>query len=87
VLWVELERDFPEAYRIYTRELGRLLKQASLELRGQLRKDVHPVLAMSLLIAAIRHAADTGLCKRLGLSRREAVRRAIDQWARGAVAR
>ncbi|MBW2314759.1 MAG: TetR/AcrR family transcriptional regulator [Deltaproteobacteria bacterium] len=87
VFWKEAHQQYPEAVAVWRATQRVLLATARERVLLDLREDLPPDLALSLLFAAIDHAADPRRCDRLGLSRQEAVTHAAEVWARGALRR
>lgn len=83
--WEQLVHDFPDASRVLAEQIGRSVAAARETFGPDLREGLAPELAFSLLKSVIRHALDPKRCDRLGLSRPEAVRQAVELWCRGAL--
>ena len=83
--WVQIGSDFPDARRVFSEQIRKSLAIAEAHIAREVHDDFHLPLAMSLLKSAIRHALDPKRCDRLGLSRHEAVRQAVELWCRGAL--
>jgi AcrR family transcriptional regulator len=81
--WAELERDFPAAFGRFQGRLRGILDAGREHLMPFIRDDLDKDLAFALMQASLRAAADPERCDRLGLSRREAVRQALEVWVRG----
>lgn len=81
--WEQLGRDFPDAAREFQRSMRSILQEGRQALVPYIRDDIDAGLALSLMNASLAAAADPERCERLGLSRQEAVRQAIEVWARG----
>ncbi|HKJ25140.1 MAG TPA: TetR/AcrR family transcriptional regulator [Myxococcota bacterium] len=81
--WAQLERDFPEAFARYQGRLRQILDAGRRHLMPYIREDLDKDLALALMQASLRVAADPERCDRLGLSRQEAVRQALEAWVRG----
>ncbi len=81
--WDQVHRDFPEASSGFHGAMRALLHDGRDRLAAFIRDDVDPGLAHSLLNAALAAASDPDRCDRLGLSRSQAVRQAIEIWVRG----
>jgi len=81
--WAQLERDFPEAFARYQERLRHVLDAGRAHLMPYIREDLDKELALALMQASLRVAADPERCDRLGLSRQEAVRQALEAWVRG----
>jgi AcrR family transcriptional regulator len=84
--WVDLARDYPDQYGHYHRAVRLAFERAASWIGPLLRDDVGIELAGTLLMTVIERAADPAVCDRAGLTRDEAVDRAIDLWAKGALA-
>jgi AcrR family transcriptional regulator len=84
--WSQVQQDFPEASRVLLEQVRRSRAVARDYLAARVAPGLHPELALSLLRGAIGQALDPGRCDRLGLSRQQAVRQAIEVWCRGAMA-
>lgn len=83
--WLQLERDFPQAYVIYQSEYAAFLERSRQNLKGMIRAELNPDLALSNLMALIAHASDRDLCEQLNITRKDALLEAIDLWACGAL--
>jgi AcrR family transcriptional regulator len=83
--WLQLERDFPEAYVIYQSEYASFLERSRQNLAGMIRAGLNSDLALSNLMALIAHASDRNLCDQLNMTRKDALLEAIDLWACGAL--
>ena len=81
--WLQLDRDFPDVARRFQDRLRQILREGREELVEFIRDDIDPGLAFSLMNASLAAAADPVRCDRLGLSRQDAVRQAIEVWVRG----
>jgi len=81
--WSQLERDYPETSARYQARLRRILEVGRQNLMPFIREDLDKGLALALMQASLRAAADPVRCDRLAISRQEAVRQAIEVWVRG----
>jgi AcrR family transcriptional regulator len=81
--WAQLERDFPVAWQRYQDRLRAILDEGRASLMDFIRDDLDKGLAMTLMQAALVAAADPERCEALGITRKEAVRQAIEVWVRG----
>lgn len=84
--WAEVQQDYPEASRVVLEQVRKSREVAQGYLAARVAPGLEPALALSLLRGAIAQALDPGRCDRLGLSRQQAVRQAIELWCRGAMA-
>jgi len=85
--WLQLERDFPEAFEIHQQQYQGFLERSRQNLQALIREDLNPDLALSTLMSMINHAADSQLCDRLNLTRKNALLQLIDLWTKGAFRR
>jgi len=83
--WLQLERDFPDAYTIYRGEYAAFLQRSRQNLTAVIRPELNPDLALSNLMALIAQASARSLCEQLNMTRKDAMLEAIDLWARGAL--
>lgn len=83
--WAELERDYPEAYRIYEEAVAQSRERNRRALAPLLRSGIPADYAHELFDAVTAAATDPEVCERVGLSRREAVVIAVELWAAGAL--
>jgi len=81
--WLQLDRDFPEVSRGFQERLRAILQEGREALVEFIREDIDKGLALSLMNASLAAAADPARCDRLGISRQDAVRQAIEVWVRG----
>jgi AcrR family transcriptional regulator len=81
--WAQLERDFPLAWERYQARLRAILDEGRRSLVEFIRDDLDQRLAMTLMQACLVAAADPERCEALGITRKEAVRQAIEVWVRG----
>jgi AcrR family transcriptional regulator len=81
--WIQLAEDFPEVAMAFRDRLRAILHRGRERLLPFIREDLDRGLALSLMNASLRAAADPVRCERLGITREEAVRQAIDVWVRG----
>jgi AcrR family transcriptional regulator len=81
--WAQLERDFPVAFGRFQQRLRAILEAGRHHLMPFIREDLEKELALELMQSSLRAAADPERCDRLGLSRQEAVRQALEIWVRG----
>jgi len=81
--WSQLERDFPDAFARFQAHLRRILEAGRQNLLPFIREDLDKDLALMLMQASLRAASEPERCDRLGISRQEAVRQAIEVWVRG----
>lgn len=81
--WAQLERDFPVAFGRFQQRLRDILDDGRRNLMPFIREDLDKNLALALMQSSLREAADPERCDRLGLSRQEAVRQALEVWVRG----
>jgi AcrR family transcriptional regulator len=81
--WAQLERDFPDAFGRFQNRLREILDQGRKNLIPYIRDDLDKDLALVLMQSSLRAASDPERCDRLGISRQEAVRQAIEVWVRG----
>ncbi|MBW2315425.1 MAG: TetR/AcrR family transcriptional regulator [Deltaproteobacteria bacterium] len=81
--WAQLERDFPDAFGRFQTRLRALLDEGRKNLLPYIREDLDDGLALALMQSSLRAASDPERCDRLGISRQEAVRQAIEIWVRG----
>lgn len=83
--WIELERDYPEAYQRFNAALDRILRRLRAWLSGRVRSDLSPDFATEMLIHFI------GVCTRthepwpFSVSRTDALDAFIEIWAGGAL--
>jgi len=82
--WLQLERDFPEAFEIHQQQYQEFLERSRQNLVALIREDLNPDLALSTLMSMINHATDSQLCDRLNLTRKNALLQLIDLWTKGA---
>ena len=80
--WREVQEQHPEAMAVWNGRFQGIWMLARDRLLPDLREDLPPGLAISILMSSVRHAADPARCDYLGLSRQEAVVYAVDLWAR-----
>jgi len=85
--WVQLERDFPEAFEVHQQQYQSFLERSRQNLLALIREDLNPDLALSTLMNMINHAIDSQLCDQLNLTRKNALLQVIDLWAQGAFRR
>lgn len=83
--WTELERDNPQAYETYAEAVRKFRDSARRSFAPEIRPSLSSAFAQALFAAIVRTAADPGFCERLGMTRRDTVRAAIDVWATGAL--
>jgi AcrR family transcriptional regulator len=81
--WAQLTEDFPQVALAFQERLRRILREGRDVLLPFVREDLDRGLAMSFMNACLRAAADPARCERLGITREQAVREAIDVWVRG----
>ena len=81
--WAQLERDFPDAFGRFQTRLRALLDEGRKNLMPYIRDDLDDGLALALMQSSLRAASEPERCDRLGISRQEAVRQAIEIWVRG----
>jgi AcrR family transcriptional regulator len=81
--WSQLADDFPEVAAAFQGRLREILNKGREHLLPFVREDLDEGLALSFMNACLRAAADPERCDRLGISRQEAVRQAIEVWVRG----
>jgi AcrR family transcriptional regulator len=86
VFWRELAREYPDAARVFRSRVRANMERARERLIPLMRPDLDSALALELLLEMVQLATDTDRCERVGLTRREAARAALDLWARGALA-
>jgi AcrR family transcriptional regulator len=84
--WTQVQEDYPEASRVLLDQVRKSLGAARAYLGPRVSPELDAELALSILRGAIARALDPKRCDRLGLSRQEAVRQAVDLWCRGAMA-
>lgn len=82
--WLQLERDFPEAYQVYQQQYQTFLERSRHNLVKVVREGLSPDLALSTLMSMITHATDAKVCDRLNLTRKNALLQVIDLWTQGA---
>jgi len=85
--WLQLERDFPEAFEIHQLQYQAFLERSRQNLTALIREDLNPDLALSTLMSMINQATDGQLCDRLNLTRKNALLQLIDLWTQGAFRR
>ncbi|MCB0221204.1 MAG: TetR/AcrR family transcriptional regulator [Chrysiogenetes bacterium] len=83
--WDDIERDHPEAFRIFEDEVGKWRRMGANLLRPSIRKDLHADTALANLNLILDNAPRPEFCERLGVTRREAIETSIAIWARGAL--
>ena len=83
--WLQISSDFPDARQVFSEQIRKSLARAQAQIACEVHDEFNLPLAMSLLKSVIRHALDPKRCDRLGLSRHEAVRQAVELWCRGAL--
>jgi AcrR family transcriptional regulator len=83
--WAEIAADYPDAWARWLRALAGARARAQRWFAAILRPDADPRLAVALLEAAVRRAADPDLCRALGATREAAVDLAVALWAEGAL--
>jgi len=81
--WAQLERDFPVAFVRFQQRLREILDAGHRHLLPYIRDDLDKELALALMYASLGAASDPERCDRLGLSRQEALRQAVEVWVRG----
>jgi hypothetical protein len=84
--WTQVQEDYPEASRVLLDQVRKSLGAARAYLGPRVSPELDAELTLSILRGAIARALDPKRCDRLGLSRQEAVRQAVDLWCRGAMA-
>ena len=84
--WDQVYDDFPDASQILARQIQRSQAVAREYLAPRIHADFDVDLALSLMRSSIGQALDRKHCDRLGVSRQQAVRQAIELWCRGALA-
>jgi len=82
--WLQLERDFPEAFKVYQQQYHAFLERSRQNLVAHIRKDLNPDLALSTLMSMINHVTNSQLHDQLNLTRKDALLQVIDLWAQGA---
>ncbi len=82
--WLQLERDFPEAYQVYQQQYKTFLERSRHNLVEVVREGLSPDLALSTLMSMITHATDAQVCDQLNLTRKNALLQVIDLWTQGA---
>jgi len=85
--WRETRQLYPEAIAVWHKTQLVMGVRARDVLGPALRDDVPKPLSVEILYAAVNLAADADRCDRLGISRHESVRHAVELWARGALKR
>jgi len=85
--WLQLERNFPEAFELYQQQYQAFLERSRQNLLALIREDLNPDLALSTLMSMINHAIDSQLCDQLNLTRKNALLQVIDLWTQGAFRR
>jgi AcrR family transcriptional regulator len=82
--WQDLERDHPEAWRLFQSVLA-AGSEIEERIARQLRPDVAARLAGELYFLLVAHFNDPRVCERLGFAPREAVLGALEVWIGGAL--
>ena len=72
LFWQQIEKDFPEAHRIYQEGYASFLERARQNLTPFIRTDLEPTLALAGLMVLFTQASDGALCERLNITRRDA---------------
>jgi len=85
LFWLQIEKDFPEAHRLYQEGHTNFLERARQNLTPYIRDDLEPTLALAGLMALITQASDNTLCDHLNITRRDAVTQSVHLWASGAL--
>jgi len=83
--WVQLERDFPEAHTIFTRQQRIFLQRSQENLSSAIREGLNTDVALTMLLEMIVKSTDTEYCERLNITRRDALSQAINIWSVGAL--
>lgn len=81
----ELQRDHARAFESFVAARTAVRMEWLRFLRTVVRPEFRAAFAFELLDAAVRRAVDPVTLRRYGLSRRQAVHRAVDLWASGAL--
>jgi AcrR family transcriptional regulator len=83
--FADLKHDYPAAWDSLQKDLARRKALGAGLLRPQLRTDLDPEVALSMLDLIVTQVSDARTWNRLGVSRQEAVRTALAIWAGGAL--
>jgi len=85
IFWQQLRDDFHEVYKLYQSERKAYFERAKKNLGGAIRDDLTPLLALSNLLALLKNCSDYAMCERVGVNPEDAIKQAIDMWAKGAL--
>jgi AcrR family transcriptional regulator len=83
----DLQREYPEAWKLFWEGLEERKRVGAELLRPLLRPDINGDVALELLSFVLARVADPKFADELGTSRSEAIQTAVAVWAAGAVAR
>lgn len=83
--FADLHRDHPEAWQRFNAVIDERKQVAAERLAPFLRDDMQPDVVFPMLDLLVTQAANPRFVERLGVSRREAVRVAIELWGGGAL--
>ncbi len=83
--FADLHRDHPEAWARFNAVIDERKQVAAERLAPFLRDDMQPGVVFPMLDLLVTQAANPRFVERLGVSRREAVRVAIELWGGGAL--
>jgi len=84
--FVQLAREYPQAYALYREKMRAFLNSARNTLGPELRKDLNAEHALKMLLDLIQNTPSYQQCEGLGMTRKQALVQAIDIWARGSLA-
>ena len=85
IFWQQLRNDFHEVYKLYQSERRTYFERAKKNLQGAIRDDLTPLLALSNLMVLLKNCTDYAMCERVGVKPEDAIKQAIDMWAKGAL--
>ncbi len=83
--WLQLERDFPKAHEIFTRQQRKFLKRSQENLTSAIRQGLNADIALTMLLEMIVKSTDAEYCERHNVTRREVLAQAIEIWSLGAL--
>ena len=85
IFWAQLERDFPDAFKVYEEGRRVFFDRSRKNLTNSIREELNADLALSNLLAVIANSTNQKLCTQLNITRKDAVVDAVDLWAKGAL--
>ena len=82
----DLQRDYPDAWKLFSEGLEERKRIGSELLRPLLKPELHPEVALEILNMALARVADPKFADQMGTTRSEAIQTAVSLWASGAIA-